>query len=220
LNARIAGQLDHIVLAAPDLNRACDAFEATTGVRPAFGGAHPGLGTHNALVSFDAGSYLEIIAPDPAQSSGGMARSLASLAEPTPLHWAVRVSGLAAAVAELKASGWQSTAIRRTTRTPPNGATLEWELCGLTGHDYGGIVPFLIDWLATPHPAATAPRVGRLLSLDFSAPEPARADALLRTLGISARITHAAPAMALRFMSPRGEIEFRGTAPRGFTLGD
>jgi hypothetical protein len=41
---------------------------------------------------------------------------------------------------------------------------------------------------------------------------------LLRTMGISARVIRAAPAMTFRFMSPRGEIEFRGTAPRGFTL--
>jgi hypothetical protein len=215
-----AGQLDHIVLAAPDLGRACDAFEATTGVRPAFGGAHPGRGTHNALVSFDDASYLELIAPDPAQAGGGMARSLANLTQPTPLHWAIRVSGLAEVVAQLRALGWQPTPIRRTTRTPPNGATLEWDLCGLAGHEYGGIVPFFIDWLGSPHPAVSAPRVGRLLSVAFAAPEPEPVQTLLRTFGIAARMTRAAPAMAFRFESPRGEIEYSGAAPRGFTLGD
>jgi hypothetical protein len=219
LSAQIAGQLDHIVLAAPDLNRACDAFEATTGIRPVFGGAHPGLGTHNALVSFDADSYLEIIAPDPAQSGGGMARSLANLTKPTPLHWAVRVSGLANVVAELRKLDWQATPIRHTTRTLPNSSMLEWDLCGLTGHDYGGIVPFLIDWRDSPHPAATAPRVGPMLSLDFATPEPERAQTLLQTLGISARVAQGLAAMKFRFVSPRGEIEFSG-APRGFMLGD
>jgi len=220
LNAPSAGQLDHLVLAAPDLNDACDAFDAATGVRPVFGGAHPGRGTHNALVSFDASCYLEIIAPDPTQAGGGMARGLANLTRPTPLHWAIRVSGLAGVIAQLRALGWQPTQIRRTTRTPPNGAPLEWDLAGLAGHDYGGIVPFFIDWRASPHPALSAPRVGRLLSVDFAAQEPEPVQTLLRSFGIAARVTQAAPAMAFRFASPRGEIEFSGTAPRGFTLGD
>ncbi|MGH8597348.1 MAG: VOC family protein [Gammaproteobacteria bacterium] len=216
----IVGHLDHIVLAAPDLLRACDDFERATGVRPALGGAHPGLGTHNALVSFDAGSYLEIIAPDPAQAGGGMARSLANLAQPAPLHWAIRVSALGDVVGRLRALGWNPSPIRRTTRTPPHGPKLEWDLCGLVNHNYGGIVPVFIDWLASPHPAVNSPRVGALLSLDFAAPEPEPAQTLLTMFGISARITRAPAAMAFRFASPNGEIEFSGTAPRGFTLGN
>ena len=63
--------LDHIVLAAPDLDEAKDAFDAQTGVMPIDGGPHEGLGTRNALVSFGDGTYLEIIAPDPEQPLQG-----------------------------------------------------------------------------------------------------------------------------------------------------
>jgi Glyoxalase-like domain len=216
----VSGRLDHIVLAAPDLARACDEFEAAAGVRPVFGGAHPGLGTHNALVAFDAVSYLEIIAPDPAQAGGGMARALAGLRTSTPLHWAIRVTGLADVATRLRALGWTPTGIRRTARTPPDGARLEWDLCGLTGHSYGGVAPFFIDWLASAHPTGASPRVGPLLQLELSAPDPEPLRTLLDALGVAATVTRGELALAFAFDSPHGVIRFSGTAPRGFTLGD
>ena len=64
-------QLDPLVIAAPDLANAKTTFAAATGCMPADGGAHNGLGTRNALVSFGTSTYLEIIAPDLEQSQEG-----------------------------------------------------------------------------------------------------------------------------------------------------
>jgi len=64
-------ELDHIVLAAPDLDEAKRSFNDQTGVMPMDGGPHENLGTRNALVSFGDGVYLEIIAPDPEQPPYG-----------------------------------------------------------------------------------------------------------------------------------------------------
>ena len=56
--------LDHIVLAAPDLDEAVAEFEQMTGTKPIIAGTINGLGIRCARVSFNDSSYLEIIAPD------------------------------------------------------------------------------------------------------------------------------------------------------------
>lgn len=59
--APLLRQLDHVVLAVHDLARASDHFRAL-GFTVTPGGRHPGRTSHNALVVFADGSYIEIIA--------------------------------------------------------------------------------------------------------------------------------------------------------------
>ena len=214
-------QLDHVVVAAPDLEAAGRRFEEETGVAPAAGGAHPGLGTRNSLVSFGGGAYLEIIAPDPEQDvSGSFAERLATLAEPLLFHWAVRVSELAPVQARAKDAGLAPSAILPTSRSLPSGERLSWELLGVGGHDHGGLVPFYIDWLEAPHPSESAPVVGALrrFALTLDAKSPARA--LLDPLPDGVSLDTGSPALEVCFDSPKGEIRWTtGDAlPPGFGL--
>lgn len=217
-----ACKVDHFVLAAPDLQRACDDFEATTGVRPAFGGAHAGRGTHNALVAFENGSYLEIIAPDPAQQATSMSQPMALLARPTLMHWAVRCSGTAALSQRLRELGWTPTETQRMSRTPPNAAKLEWELFGLKDHRYGGLAPFFIDWFVCPHPATTSPSVGPLTAVRLALPDPAPLQTMMSALGLhdTVSVTSGEAELAIAFDSHRGVVRYTGRSPAGFTLRD
>ena len=76
--------LDHILLGCSDLDAGIAFVEQHTGVRPAMGGVHPGRGTRNALLSLGKMHYLEIIAPDPKQSSFAAAPIVDALPAASP----------------------------------------------------------------------------------------------------------------------------------------
>ncbi|MDA1076657.1 MAG: VOC family protein, partial [Proteobacteria bacterium] len=147
-------QLDHVVIAAPDLNKAKQAMADQTGVMPIDGGPHLGMGSRNALLSFGNGSYLEIIAPDPDQNlSGNFGAVLADLKAPELLHWAIRTDDLTSVAQAARKAGFTPGDIRETSRRTPSGEVLKWKLLGIAGHSHGGFVPFYIDWLDCVHPS-------------------------------------------------------------------
>ena len=90
-------RLDHLVYCVPGtLDDAIDRFAKKTGVRPALGGQHNGLGTHNALVALGNGAYFEILARDPAQPTP--ARTWMGIEQlcdkPMMTAWAVAPAGV------------------------------------------------------------------------------------------------------------------------------
>jgi hypothetical protein len=147
--------LDHIVLAGPHLADTVAWFVELTGVQPAPGGSHVGLGTANELVGLGGAAYLEIIGPDPEQPAPEQPRpfGIDDLAAPRIVTWAIRTGDIDAAVAAARESGYDPGPPRTMSRRTAEGAVLEWRLTA-PRFDYGdGLVPFLIDWGRTPHPA-------------------------------------------------------------------
>jgi hypothetical protein len=88
-------RIDHVILAAADLDSAAARLEAQLGLVAAHGGRHDGLGTHNRIVPLGDG-YLEILAiadPDEAAASPLGRAVTARIAEAGDglMGWAVAV---------------------------------------------------------------------------------------------------------------------------------
>ncbi len=186
--------MDHLMWGAADLATGMAEVERMFGVAPAVGGAHQGLGTHNALLSLGDTAYLEIIAPDPAQSHAGLAASLNELTQCALITWAVRSSDLARLATRAEALGLNTRGPIRTSRRTPDGAMLTWELLFVSGHEFGSQVPFFIDWLDTPHPAQTNPRGGESVELTLISPQSDELRSLLDQLDIDVSIVSGAEA--------------------------
>jgi hypothetical protein len=200
--------VDHLVYACPDLGPAVERIAALTGVRPAYGGQHPGLGTHNALLSLGPRTYLEVIAPDPAQPrpAGPLPFGLDGVAEPALRGWAAAPDDFDAAVQRSRAAGFDYGPVIAGQRRTAEGHDLAWRMTESSGPGEDGVVPFLIDWGASPHPAGSAPAGVRLAEFVLSSPDPDRVTARLRVLGLDLPVEGAGrPALRAVLTSPGGE---------------
>ena len=73
-----------------------------------------------------------------------------------------------------------------------------------------GLIPFLIDWGESRHPADNAPGGIRLVALRGEHPAPETISGALRQLGIHLPIiTAQTPALVATLDTPRGEVELR-----------
>jgi hypothetical protein len=206
----IPAQLDHLVLATPDLAATVEDFARRTGVRPAPGGAHVGLGTRNFLVALGSSSYLEIIGPDPEQSApdGPRPFTVDELASARTVTWAISPPDLDAAVESARARGYDPGSIRPMSRRRPDGTLLEWRLTdGDTQHP-SGLVPFLIDWGASVHPTASGLPVTPLLELSASAPDPDEIRPLLSAVDVELALSKGALGLTFTLDTPRGPVTF------------
>ena len=129
--ATIAPLLDHLVYATPDLAATVADVTRRTGVAPAPGGAHVGLGTRNYLVGLGGPYYLEIIGPDQEQPDPAHPRpfGIDRLSAPRMVTWAIRPPDLDAAVTAVRAVGHDPGPIRAMSRRRPDGILL---VCTIT----------------------------------------------------------------------------------------
>lgn len=178
--------LDHIVLAVPDLGAAVADFARRTGVAPARGGSHVGLGSANHLIGLGGTAYLEIVGPDPEQPDPGGPRpfGIDDLVAPRIVTWAVHPPDVDAAVRAARLDGYDPGDAAPMSRRTPDGELLQWRLTPPALVDGLGPVPFLIDWGGTPHPTTRDLPAVPLLEWRAEHPEPERIRAALAALRV------------------------------------
>lgn len=182
--------VDHLIYAVPDLGRGVEAVERRLGVRPEEGGRHPEYGTRNALLSLGPETYLEVMAPDPElpRPDRGRLFGLDGADEARLATWVLRSETIGALAARARSRGVPLGPVQSGSRERPDGAILSWRLTDPRAMPYDGVVPFLIAWGDTAHPAASAPAAGQLTELRAEHPEPAAVREALEALGVAMRV--------------------------------
>jgi len=132
--------IDHLVVLVHDLDAAVNDY-ADLGFAVVRGGRHPG-GTHNALIGFADGSYLELLAfhePVPnhrwwptLQRGGGL------------VDFCMATDDLRADMEALRRAGVQMSDVFPLSRQRPDGYAVRWVL-SVPADDFSRAAPFLIQ---------------------------------------------------------------------------
>jgi hypothetical protein len=202
-------RVDHVILAIDDLQKGIEELESRTGVRAEFGGAHPGRGTQNALISLGEHHYLEILAPNPKEKGGEMTGELRKLTTLTPIGWAARANDLPSTQRLLRDHGAQTGEIRPGARNRPDGTRLAWKTLDITS-PASPLLPFFIEWdHATAHPSATSPGGCRLAGLFLEDPNPAPLRDALQAAGVGVEVREGKESrIHLSLACPKGTVDF------------
>ncbi|WP_026877132.1 VOC family protein [Jiangella gansuensis] len=202
--------VDHLVWAGPDLDRLVEHVTVQTGLTPVYGGRHEGRGTHNYLVGLGPGRYLELLGPDRGQPEPSRPRPMRvdGLTDAALVGWAVRTDDIEGRVAAARNRGYDPGDVAEMSRRTSDGTLLTWRLTPPEG-GFDGVVPFVIDWLDSPHPASGLSSSMTLAGLTLRHPEPDKVSEALTALGldgVAEVVQGTAPGISAVLRSPRGDV--------------
>ncbi|MCJ2165981.1 MULTISPECIES: VOC family protein [unclassified Pseudodesulfovibrio] len=180
-------KVDHLVIAATDIDRGVDYAESLLGVQMPKGGVHEKMGTHNHLMQLGDALFLEVIAINPQGEPPTRPRWFglddpfvrARLdREPAFLAWVVNTDDIHTLMAQSAISLGRAESVSR--------GDLNWQF-GLPSDGRllaGGMIPYVIQWGTGEHPAARMADLGcRLIGLDIHHPYPEWIGAVLNSIG-------------------------------------
>ncbi|MCY4539416.1 MAG: VOC family protein [Chloroflexi bacterium] len=133
--------IDHIVIAARALDSAMATYRRL-GFSVVAGGAHP-YGSHNALIGFEDGSYIELLGfyvESPAhpwwdllhKRGGGL------------IDFCLATDGIRADLAAFRAAGVAAGDLTEGGRLRPDGYAVKW-INNKVGGEFQGLMPFIIE---------------------------------------------------------------------------
>jgi hypothetical protein len=204
--------VDHLLLGAADLDRGIAWLERMTGVRAVIGGRHPGVGTHNALLSLGGRQYLEIIAPDPAQTTYSFPTDLRTLPESGLIAWAVGTTDINAVAKQAYEAGFRISGPSEGSRERLDGKVLKWKIVRVLdklGQEGVEPVPFFIEWaLDSVHPSQDSPQGCELQSFEIEHPDPPSVMGVLKRLGIETRVRQSRGVrLNATLRTPKGNVD-------------
>lgn len=215
----MSSPVDHLIFAASELQEGVDYLQHLLGLRAISGGAHPGLGTRNALLPLGHDCYLEVIGPDPEQNDFAGNRPFGIDTVEGCGHlvgWAARREGLAAFREMVNAEATVLGEVIPLSRLTPEGELLEWQLSFLSNADAQlmTVLPFFIDWGETPHPSiqckVQCKEQARLTSLEIEYPHAQSVLPLIEALELEVAVTSAdKPGLRAVIECPNGDVELR-----------
>lgn len=204
--------VDHLIFAYHDLDEGIQEIEELLGVRPARGGKHPDWGSHNAILSLGPRTYLEVIGPDP-ESTVPMSERPAVFTKPGK-HlingWVAHCSDLERARMIAAEAGIHLGASIHGRRARPDGRELQWSISDPHTCAFDSLVPLLIDWGNSPHPAESAPGGCRLAELHLEHPDGDRLGELLDNVQIPIKVVVGdTPSIHATIDGPNGSIRLK-----------
>jgi hypothetical protein len=140
-------EIDHATFCVSSLDELRKVF-ADAGLATDYGGPHANGITHMALLGFEDGSYLELIAPLKSETSAsGLMAGWAKLmrSDAGACAWAIRTSKIQAEVDRLQAAGIKVTSPERGGRKKIDGTDLTWQTAAAGPGAAGALLPFMIQ---------------------------------------------------------------------------
>ena len=137
-------ETDHASICGSNLDTLRQDF-TDIGMTPDFGGPHGNGITQMAMIGFDDGTYLELIAPIKPGASAGSDWSKFMSESAVTCAWAVGTNVLLQEVDRLKKAGIQVKAPEHGNRKRPDGMSAEWIKADVGQGTPGSTLPFVIE---------------------------------------------------------------------------
>ncbi|MFY9841826.1 MAG: VOC family protein [Terriglobales bacterium] len=137
-------EVDHASICGSNLDTLRQAF-TDVGLTPDLGGPHGNGITQMALIGFDDGTYLELIAPIKPGATAGSEWSKFMSEDAVTCAWAVATNVLLQEVDRLKKLGISVKVPEHGSRKRPDGMSIEWMTADVGSGTAGSTLPFIIE---------------------------------------------------------------------------
>jgi hypothetical protein len=136
--------LDHVSICGSSLDTLRQSL-TDVGLTPDLGGPHGNGITQMALVGFDDGTYIELIAPIKPGVTAGSAWAKFMSDDAVTCAWAAGTNVLLQEVDRLKKAGISVKTPERGSRKRPDGMSVEWMTADVGNTTPGATLPFIIE---------------------------------------------------------------------------